>query len=83
MLVRDTHKPRACRALLALAAGAMLISAIGPAAAEGNTATATSPPSLNASQGTPQSENSLPENAETATINRPGVVQTRPRPASR
>lgn len=55
---------------VAVALSAML--AASPVFAEGNTATTMTPPAPNAANSGPQSENSLPENAETSTYNSPG-----------
>lgn len=66
-----------------LAAALLALAMTAPALAEGNTATTMSPPSPNAAQSSYQSENSLPENAETSTYNRPGAglkrIYTSPR----
>lgn len=61
------------RALLLLAVMVAAGTTGGAAFAEGNTVSATSPPSLNSSQSMPQSDNSLPDNAETASVNRAGA----------
>lgn len=57
---------------LPVAVTLMAMLAASPAFAEGNTATTMTPPAPNASSSGPQSENSLPENAETSTYNSPG-----------
>lgn len=63
-VLRRTSLPIAAALLAALAAS--------PAFAEGSTATTMTPPAPNAANSGPQSENSLPENAETSTYNDPG-----------
>ena len=62
------------RTLLALVVTIPAGAAAGAALAEGNTVTTTSPPSLNSSQSMPQSDNSLPDNAETGSVNRAGAA---------
>lgn len=61
------------RAAFPLAAALLVMAATAPAFAEGNTATTMTPPAPNASNSSYQSENSVPENAETSTYNRPGA----------
>ena len=72
------------RARLALAVALLAGTASLPALAEGNTATAMTPPAPNASNSAPQAENSLPENAETSTFNLAGarLGRTPPGPAA-
>jgi hypothetical protein len=71
-------------ARFALAVALLAGTASLPAFAEGNTATAMTPPAPNASNSAPQAENSLPENAETSTFNLAGarLGRTLPAPAS-
>lgn len=60
------------RTSLPIAAALFAALAASPARAEGSTATTMTPPAPNAANSGPQSENSLPENAETSTYNDPG-----------
>ena len=80
MSIRTQGCAAARRARFALAAALLAGTASLPAFAEGNTATAMTPPAPNASNSAPQAENSLPENAETSTFNLAGARLGRPLP---
>lgn len=84
MSITTQRYAAARRARFALAVALLAGTASLPAFAEGNTATAMTPPAPNASNSTPQAENSLPESAETSTYNLAGARLGRmlPVPAS-
>lgn len=72
MSTQTLHRTLFRRSGLPLAVALLAALAASPAFAEGNTATTMTPPAPNAANSAPQSENSLPENAETSTFNLPG-----------
>lgn len=92
MLARRTIRILGCSRVhrwagLRLATVVLATVATTPGFAEGNTATMMSPPSPIAAHSPHQSENGLPENAETSTDDRPGAslarLVTSPRDAAR